>query len=220
MTCFTFLPFIFEKRYFSLVKITVREFHCFCINVLYLQLVHPLNFSLFYLCLHLTVFSAGLNILYSYCIETTSPYSHTLCSSFAFSSISGLPLAWPLFHSYPSLFWYLLIVQWNFCFGITTVHVLCLSQYNTALLTSWSFLPMLCCLTVFSVFPCVLFLQRCDVFHYCSLSFFPSFPPSFVSSTSLTFGYMLCICFYIYIMLAFVLGLYHIWEKVCDLWFS
>jgi hypothetical protein len=68
---------------------------------------------------------------------------------------------------------------------------------------------VLCCLIVFSIFLCILFLYRCDVFHYSSLSFFPSFPPLLVSSTSPTFRYMFCIYFYVYkMLLVFMLGLY------------
>jgi hypothetical protein len=56
----------------------------------------------------------------------------------------------------------------------------------------------------FNLFPCVLFLHRCDVFHYCSLSFFSSFLPFLVSSTSPTFGYIFCIYFYVYILLLLI----------------
>jgi hypothetical protein len=107
-----------------------------------------------------------------------------------FHPISALPSAWPVSHSCPSLFRCRVILQWDFCLDIIPVLALCLS------LTSlhYTFLPLspiLCCSTVFSMFLCVLFLHRCDVLHYYSLSFFPSFPPPFVSSTSSTFGYMI-----------------------------
>jgi hypothetical protein len=107
------------------------------------------------------------------CIESTSTI-FTFFPSFIYIPlpISALLLTWPVFHSCPSLFRCLSIVQWGFCFGILPVDVLCLSQSNPLHCNSSFFPPILCCSTVFRVSRCVLFLHRCGIFHYYSLSFF------------------------------------------------
>jgi hypothetical protein len=102
-----------------------------CIYLLYPKLVQPFHFSLFYLNPLLMVISTGLNILYSFCTESTSTI-FTFLTSFFYPTppISTLLLVWPAFHSYPSLFRCLFVLQWDFCLGIIPVHVLCLSQSN------------------------------------------------------------------------------------------
>jgi hypothetical protein len=136
------------------------------------------------------------------------------CSLFFYPrpSISALPFVWPVFHSCPLLFRWLFVGQWDFWLCIISVHALCLSQCNPLNICTSSPFPLIC--VVFSMFPCVLFLHRCDVFHYYSPSFFPSFPHPLVFFTTPTFWYMLCINFYIcIILLVFVLGLYFIYER-------
>jgi hypothetical protein len=42
--------------------------------------------------------------------------------------VCGLPLAWPVSHSCPSLFRVLLVVLWDVCLGVTPAHALCLGH--------------------------------------------------------------------------------------------
>jgi hypothetical protein len=72
---------------------------------------------------------------------------------------------WPVLHSCLSLFWCLFIVQGDFCLGILLANVLCISQSNPLHCTSLLFPP---CSVLFSLFQCVLFLYRHDLFHYYS----------------------------------------------------
>jgi hypothetical protein len=89
----------------------------------------------------------------------------------------------------------------------------CGSQCNSPPLLFLTLFPILCCLMVSSVFYCVLFLHRYDVFHYYSLSFILLYS-SLVPSTSPTFRHMVCIYFYAYIiLLVFLLGMYSTCER-------
>jgi hypothetical protein len=128
-------------------------------------------------------------------------------------AIKKYPLVWPIFYSCISLFRCLFNGQWNFCLGIIPVHALCLFQCNPSPLHFLVLLPYPV-LTVFSLFPCILFLHRCDIFHYHLLFFFPSFPSYLVSSTSPNFGYIFCMYLHVYITLfVFDLDLYSRYER-------
>jgi hypothetical protein len=133
-----------------------------CIYVLYPKLLHPLNFSPFYYSPFLIVISTGLKILHSFCIESLSPI-FTFYIAFFYPSlpIGALSLQWPLFHSCPLLFRF--VGQWDFCLSIIPIHTLCLSQCYPQPLHFLTIFP-------YPVF-CVLFLHRCDVFHYYPLYF-------------------------------------------------
>jgi hypothetical protein len=89
-----------------------------------------------------------------------------------------LPLTWPILHSYPSLFYCLVIVQWGFlCLGILRVNTLYFSQSNLLYYSSLS-LPPTPTDKHFSVHSVVSCSYTNDiyfnVFHY--LSFFSSSP--------------------------------------------
>jgi hypothetical protein len=157
----------------------------------------------------LIVTSTVFNVPYSYFIESI-PTIFTFSFTLPLPLVPVLPLAWPVLSSCAPLFWCLFVVQWDFCLNILSVNILCLSQSNPVHYSS-PFSPILCCLTVFSMFSCVLFPHRFDVLHYYSWSFFP---PSLISSTSPTFGSMFCIYFYVFIvLLVFVWGLYSTYER-------
>jgi hypothetical protein len=139
-----------------------------CIYGLYPELVHPLYFSTSVL--FLWWFQQAKKFYIHFCIESTSTI-FTLTSCFYPPPPVSALLAWPFFHSCPSLFGCLFVGQWGFCLGFIPVNALCLSQCNPLHCTSWPFPFYLCCSTVFSVFHCVWFLLRCDIFHRHSLSF-------------------------------------------------
>jgi hypothetical protein len=143
------------------------------------------------------VSSTGFKILYSFLYREYITHSHLLyCLLLPTPPFSALLLPLPVFHSYPSLFICLLVGQWGFCHGFIPEYVLCLSQYKPLHCTSLPFSPYLHCSTVFSMLAYCL-APTYDGFHYYLLSFFPSFTLPLVSSTSPTFGYMLCIYFYV-----------------------
>jgi hypothetical protein len=92
------------------------------IYVLYPELVHSVHFFPFMMIL------IGLNVVYSFSYKRYSNHIRPLYFLF-WPSLSPLlvsvfPLAWPVFHSYPSLFRYLLIVQWSFAMVYLLTHLL------------------------------------------------------------------------------------------------
>jgi hypothetical protein len=98
-----------------------------CIYVLYPELVHPLHFSPFYLTFLLMVISKVWKFYIHSCIESTSPIFTIFISFFyLLLLVSAIPLVWPVFHSCPSLFRF--IVQWDFCLSIIPILALYLSQ--------------------------------------------------------------------------------------------
>jgi hypothetical protein len=121
--------------------------------------------------------------------------NHKCCFSLALLSEAAMFALFQCFSIFQQFRW-LFIVQWDFCLDIISVHALCLS--HVAPPQHFLTFSLHSVLTVISVFPCVLFLHRCDVLYYYSLSFFSSFSSSLVSSTSPTFGYMFSIYLYVY----------------------
>jgi hypothetical protein len=65
------------------------------------------------------------------------PYS-PLTTSFTLPPNHALPLAWPIFHSCPSLF-RLIICQWDFYLGIIPVRALCLVSVIPSIALPWLF---------------------------------------------------------------------------------
>jgi hypothetical protein len=120
--------------------------------------------------------------------------------------ISAFLLVWPVFHSHPLLFRCLFVGQWDFRLYMHCAKVNVTTLRCTSVLTQHPH-PVL--FNSFHHVSCILFLHRCDTFHYYSLCFL-----FLVSSTSPTFGCMLCIYFYVYIkLLVFVLSLYSTYER-------
>jgi hypothetical protein len=97
------------------------------------------------------VISTGLKILYSFLHRKFVNHINLLYFLLLpCPSINSLSSVWPVFHSCPSLFRCLFIVQWDFCLGIVPVHALCLSQYNPLHCISFPF-PLSCLVEQFSV---------------------------------------------------------------------
>jgi hypothetical protein len=141
--------------------------------------------------------------------EVHQPYSPPLIPSFTFPLplVPSLSMTCFSFLSVSSL-GVCLLFSGGFALMLYLLHALYLSQCNPLHCTFSPFSSILC-LTLCCMLPFALFLYRCDVHHNYSLSFFPSFPSPLVYSTSLTFGYMFCINFYLHIiLLVFALGLY------------
>jgi hypothetical protein len=109
--------------------------------VSYPKLVHPLYFSPFYLSPLLMVISTGLKVLYSFSYRKYFNHVHLHFLLSPSPPINVLPLTESVFHSCPSLFGCMFIIQWNFCFGIIPVHALCSSHCNLLHCTSSHFSP-------------------------------------------------------------------------------
>jgi hypothetical protein len=107
---------------------------------------------------------------------------------------------WPVFHSCPSLFRNLFIVERDFHLSIIPVYVLCLSQCNPHRCTSSFFSPILCCSSVFSVFLVSCFYTDVMYFIIHCRSFLLFLLPCSPLPVPL-FGYMFCIYLYVYIIL-------------------
>jgi hypothetical protein len=87
--------------------------------------------------------------------------------------------------SFLSLFRCLFAVQWDFCLGIIPVHALCVNQCNPLSTALPHPFPLLCVAQqLLGCFIVSYSNTNTMFFHYYSLSFFPSFPPPLVSSTS------------------------------------
>jgi hypothetical protein len=154
-----------------------------------------LHFSPFYLSPLLMVISTDLKILYSFLLESTSTIFTFFTSSFYFPClVNALPLAWSVFHSCPSLFRSLFIVHWDFCLGTIPINTLCLSQCNPLHCTSSPFSPILCCLTVFSMFS-----RLVPTHMWCTLLFFTIFLSFFYYSHGLLYQGMHFVCISMYI---------------------
>jgi hypothetical protein len=138
--------------------------------------------------------------------------------------ISALPLAWPVFHSCPSLFRCLLVVQWDFCLGFIPVHALYLSQCNPLHCTSSPFPhPVL--------FHFILFLHDVTYFfiiRYLSFLRFllPWSPLPVPLWDTCSVCVCVCVCVWIYIYIYMILlvicvgPIFHVWEKICSPWLS
>jgi hypothetical protein len=87
------------------------------------------------------------------------------------------------------------------------------SMYSSSTAFTYPF-PHSLLLTVCSRFLSILFLHRCCEFQYYPLSFFSLFSHPLATATSFTFENMLCLYFYVYILLlVFLLSLYYTFER-------
>jgi hypothetical protein len=123
-------------------------------------------------CMHIWINEIRKKILCSLLYRRYINHIHLFTFFFYPSSpVPILPLAWPILHSCLSLFGCLFVVQWDFCLGIISVHVLCLSQSSHPPLHFLTLSPILYCLTVFIVaFLCLIATQMWFI-HYHSVSF-------------------------------------------------
>jgi hypothetical protein len=140
-TCFIFLSIIFEKRHFSLFKITI---HGISFWHFYVFMHHKPNwfiFSLFsplYLSLLLMVISTGLNLLVQ---KVNLLYSSSFLPSFMLPFLLIPTHKHDLFFICPPMFRCLFIVQWDFCLSIIPVHALCLHQSKSPPLLFFTISP-------------------------------------------------------------------------------
>jgi hypothetical protein len=153
------------------------------IHVLYTNLVHPLHYFTSHAIALFKVTLTDLMFHIHIFIESTSTIYSPSFTLFIYPCLlkSALPLTWILH-------------------GILPVNIWCLNKPNLLHYYSPSFLPLLCTVQQFSVFSCVLFLHRCDIFHNFSLHH-SSFPPSLDSSNSFNFGNIFCIYLYVYMQI-------------------
>jgi hypothetical protein len=133
------------------------------------QIGSSLHFSLFYLSPLLIVIWTGLKIYIHSCIRSTS-------TIFTFLPCFTIPLLL-VTPSYCDLFFILVLCCLGVCscllellpwyYTCTCIVIKSMQPLSTALPCPTTNLV----LTVFSMFPCVLFLHRCDILNYYSLSF-------------------------------------------------
>jgi hypothetical protein len=185
-------------------SVSLWDFHIcmYCVPSCFILHVSPFYHSPFYGDLN------RFKFLYLFLNRKYQPYSSCL-----FSLLSSFyPLCDMFFPSCPLLFKYLLLGQWNFHLSAVLACSLCFSQCNPPPFPC-PLSPILCYLTVFSIFPCVLFLHRCGAFHY-FLSFF------FSSSLGLLFKFnfwihtlYISLCIY-NIACIYIRPIFHTREKI------